>query len=64
MINQGTFIKRGTNSKNAIFQKNEKTFLVGHVRNVMSKFQSYRLKGVAVIAIIGIHTPTHTYCRT
>ena len=47
-------------------KKLRKPFLDIHIRNVMPKFESSRLNGVAVIAktYTHTHTNTHTYCRT
>ena len=56
--------KKGNNSPQNIFFKFEKPFLDIHKRNVMPKFESSRLNGVAVIAKTYTHTNTHTYCRT
>ena len=41
-----------------------KPFLDIHIRNVMPKFESSRLNGVAVIAKTYIHTYTHTHTHT
>ena len=38
-----------------------KPFLDIHIRNVMPKFESSRLNGVAVIAKTYTHTYTHTH---
>ena len=52
--------KKGNNSSNKQFFKNlRKPFLDSHMRNVVPNFRSYRLNGVAKIAI----TQTHIYNR-
>ena len=53
--------KRAITLQTFFFQKFEKSALEIHIRNVMPKFESSRLNGVAVIAKIHIHTYTPTY---
>ena len=53
--------KKGNNTiKTIVFKILRKLFLDIHIRNVMPKFESFRLNGVAVIAKTYIHTDTHT----
>merc|ERR1712074_302625 len=61
-----------TLQKNNFFKNLRKPFLDIHIRNVMPKFESSMLNGVAVIAKTHTqtykqtytHTHTHTSCRT
>ena len=54
--------------KNFFFKNLRKAFLDINTRNVMPKFESSKMNGVAVFAKTYIHTYTptytHTYCRT
>ena len=60
----GFCIKKGNNSgKNLFFTKLRKLFLDIHIRNFMSKLESSRLNGVAVIAMTYLHN-THTHTHT
>ena len=54
--------KRAIALKRKIFFKNlRKPFLDIHISNIVPKFESSRLNGVAVIAMTHIHTHPHTY---
>ena len=58
-------IEKDDNSAKKQFFKNlRKPFLDIHIRNVMPKFESSRLNGVAVIAKTYIHTYIPTYIHT
>ena len=57
--------KKGNNSAKKQFFKNlRKPFLDSHMRNVVPKFQSSRLNGVATIALTYIDTYIDTYIQT
>ena len=53
-----------TLEKKQFFKNLRKPFLDNHTRNVMPKFESSRMNGVAVIAKTYIHTHPHTHTHT
>ena len=53
------YIKRAITLQKFFFKNLRKSILDIHIRNVMPKFESSRLNGVAVIAKTYIHTYTH-----